>query len=221
MGRLPYRGYFDPKDAAAEAAHLRKKGLDVITRPIDAFSTLGWLTDPLFSFMASYDEADVADTIIHEMTHATIWSNGHDRFDEELATFVGGEGSLAYLASVYGPDSPESRRAEVERADAAAFSAWLRGTAEELETVYSSALPPSEKRERKAGIIAARAAAYKAQYSELFKGEAYRNFPMERINNAYLDLYRLYEGEPDLYRDFYEKLCGSSLDASCWRFRAS
>jgi predicted aminopeptidase len=211
LGKLPYRGYFDPKEAAAEAALLRKKGLDVITRPVDAFSTLGWMTDPLFSFMSSYDEADVADTIIHEMTHATIWSNGHDQFNEELAVFVGGEGSLIYLASVYGPDSPQLKRATVERADADAFSAWLRGTAAELQTVYSCALPPAEKRARKAQIIAARAAEFKVKYSELFRGDAYRDFPMDKINNAYLDLYRLYEGEPGLYRDFYSKLCESSL----------
>jgi len=211
LGKLPYRGYFDPKEAATEAARLRKAGWDVISRPVDAFSTLGWFSDPLFSFMASYGESDVADTIIHEMTHATIWSHGHDQFNEELATFVGGEGSLLYLASAYGPDSPELKRATEDRADAEAFSAWLRGTADELQTLYSSSLPPDEKRAQKAAIIAARAAAFKEQSSQLFHGDAYRTFPMDRLNNAYLDLYRLYEGEPDLYRDFYQKVCGSSM----------
>ena len=210
VGKLPYRGYFDPKEAAAEAKRLRKKGLDVITRSVDAFSTLGWLSDPLFSFMASYSEADVADTIIHEMTHATIWSHGHDRFNEELATFIGGEGSLIYLASVHGPGSSEEKKAREERADEDAFAAWLRGTAAELQTVYTSSLPPAEKLARKVRIIAQRAIAYKS-YATIFHDEGYRNFPMEKINNAYLDLYRLYEGEPELYRDYYEKICGSSL----------
>jgi len=41
VGRLPYRGYFDHAEAEAEAARLRKLGLDVISRPVDAFSTLG------------------------------------------------------------------------------------------------------------------------------------------------------------------------------------
>ncbi|HUW39994.1 MAG TPA: aminopeptidase [Rectinemataceae bacterium] len=211
VGKLPYRGYFDPKEAAAEAKRLRTKGLDVITRSVDAFSTLGWLSDPLFSFMASYSEADVADTIIHEMTHATIWSHGHDRFNEELATFVGGEGSLIYLASVHGPGSPEEKKAREERADEDAFAAWLRGTAAELQTVYSSSLPPKEKLARKAQIIAQRAAAFKSQPATMFHDAGYRDFPMDKINNAYLDLYRLYEGEPELYKDYYEKICGSSL----------
>jgi len=40
VGRLPYRGYFDP--AEAEAVRLRELGLDVIARPA---STPGLLTD--------------------------------------------------------------------------------------------------------------------------------------------------------------------------------
>ena len=34
---------------------------------------------------------------------------------------------------------------------------------------------------------------------------------MEKIDNAYLDLYRLYEGEPELYRDYFDKACESDL----------
>lgn len=145
------------------------------------------------------------------MTHATIWSHVHDQFNEELATFVGGEGSLLYLKSLYGADSPQLQRAVEDREDSAAFSSWLRGTAAELQVVYASSLSPSEKRARKAEIIAARAAAYKERASALFHGTAYRDFPMGKVNNAYLDLYRLYEGEPDLYRDFYRKVCDSSM----------
>ncbi|HET7839789.1 MAG TPA: aminopeptidase, partial [Rectinemataceae bacterium] len=37
VGRLPYRGYFDQAQADAEAARLKKLGLDVIVRPVDAF----------------------------------------------------------------------------------------------------------------------------------------------------------------------------------------
>jgi predicted aminopeptidase len=215
VGKMPYRGYFDPKDAQNEVALLKKQGLDVIARPVDAFSTLGWLSDPLFSFMSSYSEADVADLVMHEMTHATIFLKGDrpgvEQFNEELATFVGGEGSLIYLASEYGANSPEIAAARNDRADEAAFSAYLMGTAKELEVVYSSSLNDDEKRKRKAEIIDARAEEYKKEYASLFKGGGYRNFQMDKINNAYIDLYRLYEGESALYRDFYEKICGSDM----------
>jgi predicted aminopeptidase len=219
VGRMPYRGYFDPKDAEKEAARLKKQGLDVIARPVDAFSTLGWFSDPLFSFMASYGEADIADLVIHEMTHATVFLKGSrvfgaaeaSQFNEELATFVGRTGSLLYLERVHGADSPEVEAARADREDATAFASYLAGTAKLLETVYSSGASDAEKRSRKAGIIAARAEEYGKEYSSLFKGGNYRNFRMEKINNAYLDFYRLYEGESSLYRDFYQKVCGSDM----------
>ena len=211
VGKLPYRGYFDRHDATAEAERLKKQGYDVLARPVDAFSTLGWISDPLFSFMASYPEANVADTVLHEMTHATIWSTGHDQFNEELASFVGDEGSLLYLGSEYGEDSKQLASARADRDDADAFALWLKGTASELQTVYASTLPADQKRAQKARIIAERAAAFVKAYDSLFHGPAYRDFPMDRLNNAYLDLYRLYAGEPELYRDFYVTVSGSSM----------
>jgi predicted aminopeptidase len=215
VGKLPYRGYFDPALAEAEAARLRGLGFDVIARPVDAFSTLGWLADPLFSFMSSYDEAEIADLLIHEMTHATVFAKGNrpgvEQFNEELATYVGREGSLRYLEKKYGPDSPELDEARRANADAETFSAYLRDTSTELEAVYASGDAPEEKRRRKAEIIAARAATYARRYDELFASDRYRDFPMARLNNAYLDLYRLYEGEPELYADYCAKLCGGDL----------
>ncbi len=215
VGALPYRGYFDQKEADKEAARLKKLGLDVIVRPVDAFSSLGWLSDPLFSFMASYGEEDIAELVIHEMTHATVFlkgsGGGAEQFNEELATFVGREGALEWIASVHGEASSELASARADLKDAEAFSAWLRGTASQLASVYSGPLSDGEKRERKAAVLRDRAAEYRDRYPELFQSDRYRDFPMERLNNAYLDLYRLYEGEPALYRDFYEKVCGSDL----------
>jgi predicted aminopeptidase len=221
VGKLPYRGFFDPKDAEREASGLRAQGLDAIVRPTGAFSSLGWLPDPLFSFQASYGEAGVADLVIHELTHATVFLRGSsgpsgadtEQFNEELATFVGREGALRYLASVYGEGSREVAEARAGYEDDAAFSAYLALTAKELEEVYASSSSDSEKRRRKAEVIAERAASFEAEYSTQFKGEGYRAFDMGKIDNAYLDMYRLYEGESELYRDFCERLCGDDLKA--------
>ena len=214
VGKLPYRGYFDPEEARAEAERMKALGYDVIARPVDAFSTLGWLADPLFSFMSGYGEAEVADLVIHEMTHATVFvrgGGGAEQFNEELATFVGREGSLLYLEKLHGPASPELAEARRSRSDAEAFSAFLRGTAAELEALYASGLAPEAKRRGKAEVIAARAAKFAADYDALFETDRYRAFAMDRVNNAYLDLYRLYEGEPALYADYLARACGGDL----------
>jgi len=215
VGKLPYRGYFVPKEAQAEAARLRSLGQDAIVRPVDAFSSLGWLPDPLFSPMAAYDESEVAELVIHEMTHATVFLKGNgagaEQFNEELATFVGREGAMLWLASIRGPDAPELALAAARRRDARAFAQWLRGTAAELGAVYESGLGDDEKRARKARIIAERAAAFALAYDGLFETDRYRGFGMGGLNNAYLDLYRLYEGEDALYEDYYREACGSDM----------
>jgi predicted aminopeptidase len=217
VGKMPYRGYFDPKDAGKEAERLKKQGLDVIARPVDAFSTLGWFPDPLFSFMSSYSESEVADLVIHEMTHATVFLKGAragadaSQFNEELATFVGRTGSLMYLEKEYGPDSPQVAQARAQTEDAAAFASYLAGTAKELEKVYASGADDLEKRRRKADVIAARAQEFTRDYATLFRSDRYKDFPMARLNNAYIDLYRLYEGDSPLYGEFYEKICGRNL----------
>lgn len=211
VGKLPYRGYFDLKDAEVEAARLKARGLDVIVRNADAFSTLGWLSDPLWSFMANYDESDLADLLLHELMHATAFRRGSDDWNEGIATFVGREGSLLWLESKYGKNSEEVARAIDRRKDAETFSAFLRETARQLETVYASKAGDDEKRRRKAEIIAERASEFSKDYDKNFITDTYRNVAMARINNAWLDLYRLYEGEPALYRDWYQRMDGGNL----------
>ena len=211
VGRLPYQGFFDPKDADKEAARLRKEGYDVLVRGVDAFSTLGWFRDPLYSFMESYGDADLADLVIHEMTHATAFSKDTGDFNEEVATFVGRRGAEAWLASLGPHGEAELAEAQESRGEAETFAAFLAGTAAELEAMYKLDLPADEKRSRKAAIIAARAATYRETVAPGLKLEGYRDFPMERINNAWLDLYRLYEGEPRLYEDYLDKACDGDL----------
>jgi predicted aminopeptidase len=99
------------------------------------------------------------------------------------------------------------------RRDAEAFAAFLAGTAKELGKVYAGAAPDAEKRRLKAETLAARAAAFAADYDSLFATDRYRGVRMDRINNAWLDLYRLYEGEPGLYRDYFATVSGSDLRA--------
>jgi predicted aminopeptidase len=167
--------------------------------------------------MASYGEADLADTIIHEMTHASAFAKASasrpeaGNFNEELATFVGRRGALLWLESSHGPGSKQVEDALRDRVDRAAFASWLAGTAAALQAIYSRSIESAEKRRLKAEIISARAAEFEVAYDALFETTAYRGFPMGKLNNAYLDLYRLYEGESALYEDYLSRICGSSL----------
>jgi predicted aminopeptidase len=212
LGALPYKGFYEKADAEREKDKLKAAGLDVIVRQVDAFSSLGFFTDPLYSFMAHYDEDVIADMIIHESAHATLFIKGADQFNEEFATFVGRKGADIYIEQHYGKDSPEFRRRLARRRDGDAFVLFLKETARELDGAYrNAALSKSEKLDKKAEIIKERARAYMDQASQVFVDEGYRDFDMNRINNAYIDLYRLYEDDLDLYQRWFDDVAGGSL----------
>ena len=97
VGRMPYKGFFNVEDARRERTRLERGDLDVWIRRVDAFSTLGWFRDPLYSYMKDYPLQELADLIIHELLHATVYLKNQSQFNEELAVFVGVEGARLYL----------------------------------------------------------------------------------------------------------------------------
>ncbi|MDR1256535.1 MAG: aminopeptidase [Spirochaetaceae bacterium] len=192
VGNVPYKGFFIAKDARSEAAKLSRKDLDVWIRAVDAFSTLGWFSDPLYSFMRGYPPDRMADILIHELVHATIFIKDNMQFNEELAEFIGSEGARLYIAERYGGDSPQMERMTYSEADNAAYVSFIRELSDELDAVYRSEIPREQKLERKASVIAAAKARFEAEYESRFHSEAYRAFLEIDVNNAYLELYRLY-----------------------------
>jgi predicted aminopeptidase len=202
LGKLPYKGFYERADAEAEAARLKKEGYDVIIRSVDAFSTLGFTKDPLYSFMKKYSPFELASLIIHEQTHATLFVNGQPQFNEELATFVGNEGAFEWLRARYGVDSDEYRAAVTEDEKSQIFISLLQSLARELESLYGGPDTRMEKLARKAEIIGD----FKSRFSTAYKG-----FDKIPLNNAYLALYRLYSDDIPLLRAYWALRCGGDL----------
>ena len=213
VGRVPYKGFFNVDDARKERAKLEKKDLDVWIRGVDAFSTLGWFKDPLYSYMKKYSDRDLADLIIHELLHATVFLKNHSQFNEELAEFVGTEGGRLYMekkGNGAGGDEADGFEAGenasgAAAADSAAYLDFIRGLIAELDQVYKSGIPREEKLTRKEEIIGQAKARFDADYDAVFKTDNYRGFSKLAVNNAYLELFNLYYEENHFYKDLYEK----------------
>ena len=207
VGKVPYKGFFDPEDAQKEAAKLRAKGLDVWVRGVDAFSTLGWFRDPLYSYMKNYPVYDLANLIIHELLHATVFVKGHVQFNEQLAEFVGSRGARLYIESRFGLDSREYRDIDAGTADRAAFLEFTGALITDLETLYGNAsLDRETKLVEKEKIIRAAQERFEAEYDQRFVTARYRGFPGIQVNNAYLDLYRLYYEKDDFFTGLYGQM---------------
>ncbi len=117
VGRVPSKGYFDAERADAEAARLRGQGLDVCQVRVPAYSTLGWFDDPVTGPMLRESEADLVETLFHELVHATIFVPGDAAFSEGLASFIGEEARVRFYAASEGPDAAarERRRVALQR----------------------------------------------------------------------------------------------------------
>jgi predicted aminopeptidase len=155
VGRVPYLGYFREEDAAKKEAALAAKGLDVYRRTAGAYSTLGWFRDPILPGMLTWSEADLAETVLHELAHATVWVKGSVSFNESFASFVGEEGLTRYLAARHGPDSAELHAAVAEQADAARWSALQQTLYADLDRVYRDpSLDDARRAAEKAALFA-------------------------------------------------------------------
>jgi len=98
IGRVPYKGFFDQAAAEREAEDLRAQGLDVCVVPVAAYSTLGWLADPVTEPMLRSDDLDLVETLLHELVHATAYIPDDAEFNEGVANFIGREAAARYLA---------------------------------------------------------------------------------------------------------------------------
>jgi predicted aminopeptidase len=211
VGAVPYKGFFNVNDAKKEREKLEKKKLDVWIRGVEAFSTLGWFKDPLYSYMREYSTARLANLLIHELLHATVFIKGHVQFNEELAEFVGSEGARLYIENRFGRESAECQEMLSQEADELAFVSFIHELTEELETLYASDVGREEKLFEKERIIAAAKERFAAEYSSRFLSDNYREFAELPVNNAYLDLYQLYHEKDSFFAGLYEKTAGDGI----------
>jgi len=138
VGRVPYKGYASEGSAVDAQRKLEKDGFDTYLRTTSAFSTLGWFADPLLSSLLRYDDVDLVETILHELSHNHLFVPGRVRFNESFATFVGRAGAIRFFCGPPGTvqDPPECQTARDRWIQYQAFSAFLDEFIGELQGIY-------------------------------------------------------------------------------------
>lgn len=107
LGKFSYKGHFNRKYAEKDSTELAQQGYDVDISQVKAWSTLGYFNDPILSSMLLLSKGELAELIIHELTHSTIYLKDSVDFNENLASFVGKKGAIEFLKKKFGENSPE------------------------------------------------------------------------------------------------------------------
>jgi len=158
IGSFSYKGFFDLEKANVEDTLLRAQGYDVSIGPVGGWSTLGWFKDPVLSNFLRRKEGNLANLIIHELTHGTLFVKDSLRFNENLASFVGDQGARLFLRHKYGPGSPQLLEYEADEHDGAAFTRYVLRATQSLDSLYQSfpgAMAVADKQAQKTAQIKA------------------------------------------------------------------
>ncbi|HEX2717719.1 MAG TPA: aminopeptidase [Gemmatimonadaceae bacterium] len=208
VGRVPYKGFFDFDAARRAEREMSDDGFDASLRPASAFSTLGFFNDPLLSTTLRTDSLELANTVIHELTHNTFYLPGQAVFNESFANFVGSRGA-AWLFRTRG-----SARAVEQTNDRWSDERLLAGFWESLYASIDSAFDarPGEEADAVHARLVARDSIYAAARHRLVEtlGPKLRTIGpryLERVplNNAALLAHRVYLTDLDLFDAVYAR----------------
>ncbi len=197
VGGFPYLGFYARDGADRYAEKLRAEGFDVNVRGAPAYSTLGWFRDPILSTMIIEGEsapAELAEVVLHESLHATVYVNHQAYFNEALASYVSEGLTPLYLRH----SRPSEERLIKLYADSLARSeskfARMHSAYLSLDEVYQSGMSDAEKLAKKAAILEGLRTEIKWR-------------PERSLNNATLLGFREYEGNRESFDRMFEK-CG-------------
>lgn len=206
VGHVPYKGFFSEAKARKEMAKLERRGFDTYLRPTAAFSTLGWFNDPLLSTLLRYDSVALANTVVHELLHNTVYLPGEAMFNESFANFVGARGSIDFFCGREGAASPSCQRARATWQDELVFGRFLSALVAELEALYARPeLNRTETLAARERIFRRAQAEFATEIRPQLQVATFASFTRDPLNNATLVSRRLYYHKLDLFERVFQR----------------
>lgn len=189
-GCVGYRGYFARDGADAFAAQQRKAGLDVYVGGVPAYSTLGWMDDPVLNTFIRYPDSEIARLVFHELAHQLVYVPGDSTFNESFASTVELEGVKRWLA-VYGTPGQfaEFEAGQARRRDFAQLVARYR---DKLAALYASGIDAPAMRSAKAQTFEQMREDYRALREQWGGFAGYDWWFEQPLNNAQIASVAMY-----------------------------
>ena len=150
-GKVPYKGFYKRELAEEEAKKFPEDEYDTHIGGTSAYSTLGWLSDPITSAMLYYNKGSFTTLLFHELTHIDLWFPGHGSFNERFAEFVGRTAALLFFKSKEGEDSKTALHLEKKWEDESLYSEFMSEEIDALDKWYKDNkgnITPKKKEKR-------------------------------------------------------------------------
>ena len=189
-GCVGYKGYFKQAGAEKLAVELRAERYDVFVGGVPAYSTLGWLDDPVLNTFVRYPDAEIARLIFHELAHQVVYVKGDSTFNESFAVTVEREGVRRWL-EVHGT---QEQQAEFDRARVRqqALVELVEKYRARLAQLYDRSIQPDPMRAAKQQLLAQMRAEYR-DLKQAWGGFAgYDGWFDQPLNNAQLASIAIY-----------------------------
>lgn len=201
LGRFSYKGFFDKERAEEEYKDLEKQDYDVNIYPVSGWSTLGFLKDPILSKWLQYSEGRLANLIIHELTHGTLYVKDNVDYNENLASFVGDEGAKRFLAYRFGANSPELTKYLQDQEDQLIFRQLVLQETKKLDTLYQQVTPENRETKKKEFMQNFVSKLTNTKFSNL----RYNNyFEGELPNNTFFMGFVRYYDQQDIFKQEFQ-----------------
>jgi predicted aminopeptidase len=203
LGDVPYKGFFNRKLLYNEIDFLKKGNYDIDTGQVNAYSTLGILNDPIMPEMLQLNEADLAETIFHELVHKYYFEPKKQHINESLAQAFGEKLAEKYLQKKYGHASSELKNYQVKIKKRDSLQIFFRMFALELNRFYCSQKFANSKNKKKL-----KQNKYRQLYAEMYKRKLtskekldFLVYKIELSKNAFFSDYIVYFSNKDSLKE--------------------
>ena len=212
LGSFSYKGYFDFPKAKIEEQKLIKMGFDTAVDEVSGWSTLGWFKDPILSNMLKKSEGQLANLIIHELTHGTLYVKDNVEFNENLASFIGDKGAVKFLAFRFGNNSNQLKEYENRRIFSKEYTQLVLTYSSKFDSLYKKFLLVKDlnfkKQAKKEMFMKFEKQINDLKFSNGFSSKYYKE---DSLNNTYIMDVKRYKQNFEVFEIEYKSKFNSDL----------